>query len=113
MKLTDVRKIALALPESAEQPHFQYTSFRVKGKIFATAPPEGTHLHVMLGEHESRAAVADDPDHCELLPWGAKIAGVRVTLAKADPARVGELLEDAWRAKAPKTLVKKRDADQR
>lgn len=29
-------KIALAFPETTEAPHFEKTSFRVKGKIFAT-----------------------------------------------------------------------------
>ena len=30
-----VRKLALSLPESTEQPHHDMTSFRVRGKIFA------------------------------------------------------------------------------
>ena len=36
MKLADVRKFALALPEVAEAPHHHYGSFRVRGKILAT-----------------------------------------------------------------------------
>jgi predicted DNA-binding protein (MmcQ/YjbR family) len=31
-----LRKIALSLPETTEEPHFEKTSFRVKKKIFAT-----------------------------------------------------------------------------
>ena len=34
-----------------------------------------------------------------------KLVGVQVTLANADSARVSELLEEAWRRKAPKRLV--------
>lgn len=30
------RKLALSFPEVTEEPHFEKTSFRVKGKIFAT-----------------------------------------------------------------------------
>lgn len=30
------RKLALSFPEATEQPHFEKTPFRVKGKIFAT-----------------------------------------------------------------------------
>lgn len=110
MKLDEARKMALALPETGEQPHFHFTSFRVRGKIFATAPPEGAHLHVMVSEHDAKAAAAEDPKSFEALTWGAKIAGVRVTLAKADRERVRELLEEAWRKKAPKALIKKLDA---
>ena len=39
--------------------------------------------------------------------WGKrqKTDWIRVTLAKADRAQLCELLEDAWRRKAPKTIV--------
>jgi hypothetical protein len=33
VKLNDVRRFAMSLPEVTEEPHFAYTSFRVKGKI--------------------------------------------------------------------------------
>ena len=45
VNLNDARRIAMSLPEVTEEPHFEYTSFRVKGKIFATAPPDGANLH--------------------------------------------------------------------
>jgi len=38
------------MPEVTEEPHFAYTSFRVKGKIFATAPPDGEHLHIFVAK---------------------------------------------------------------
>lgn len=50
MTLAQVRRLALALPEAAEAPHFDYASFRVRKKIFATAPPDGMHLHVFVDE---------------------------------------------------------------
>lgn len=50
MTLEEVRILALALPETTEQPHFDYTSFRVKGKIFATAPPDGQRVYVFVPE---------------------------------------------------------------
>ena len=39
MTLDDVRSFALSLPETTEAPHHERTSFRVRGKIFATALP--------------------------------------------------------------------------
>ena len=105
MRLAEARKFALSLPEATEEPHFEKSSFRVRGKIFATVPEDQKHLNVFVDEHESRASVADDPSAFEELHWGVKLAGVRVTLANADSARVRELLEEAWRRKAPKRLV--------
>lgn len=34
IRLAEVRRFALALPEATEAPHFDYASFRVRGKIF-------------------------------------------------------------------------------
>ena len=47
-----VRRLALSLPETAEAPHHDMTSFRVAGKIFATMPPEGGRVHVFVGDEE-------------------------------------------------------------
>jgi hypothetical protein len=102
MELSEVREFALALPEAHEQPHFQRTSFRVRGKIFATALPQSDQLNVLVDEPEVRAAIAAHPGFCEELWWGKRLAGVQVRLAAADPQAVKELLEEAWRMRAPK-----------
>lgn len=100
----DVRSIALGLPETAEQPHFDMPSFRVRGKIFATLP-DSEHLHVMLGEEDIRAVVAEFPGACEEKWWGKRLSAARVTLPRLERALLIELLTDAWRNKAPRTLV--------
>jgi hypothetical protein len=43
--LAQARQFALSLPGVTEEPHFDMTSFRVRGKIFVTVPPDGTRLH--------------------------------------------------------------------
>lgn len=108
----DVREFALSLPEVTEQPHFDMSSFRVRGKIIATVPddpPGDEHLHVFVDEHEARAADAEHPAFT-VLWWGKRVAGVRVRLASAPPERVRELLVDAWRRKASRRLVREFDA---
>lgn len=105
MKLADVRTFALSLPETTEEPHFDMSSFRVKGKIFVTVPPSNDRVHVFVDEHETRAAVARDPAAYEELWWGKTLSGVRVNLAAAKRADLFELVEDAWRRKAPKRVV--------
>ena len=104
MKLEEARRFALSLPETTEEPHFDMQSFRVRGRIFATVPPDGEHLHIFVEEHSTRAAVAEDPPAYEERWWGKRLAGVRVTLSAADPQRVCELLEEAWQKRAPKRL---------
>ena len=110
MELEEVRRFALSLPGATEEPHFEKTSFRVRGKIFATVPPDEQHLHVLVGEGEARAAVADDSTAFEELWWGRQLKGVRVSLPAAPPHRVAELLEESWRRRAPKRLVAAFDA---
>lgn len=36
MDVSEFRKMAMNFPEAEEKPHFEKTSFRIKGKIFAT-----------------------------------------------------------------------------
>ncbi len=110
MELEEARRFALSLPEANEEPHFDKASFRVRGKIFATAPPDEQHLHVLVDEDEARPAVAEDSTAFEELLWGKQLKGVRVSLSAAPPERVVELLEDSWRRRAPKRLVAAFDA---
>jgi len=96
--------MALALPETTEEAHHDMSSFRVRGKIFATIPDDA-HLRVMVDEMEIRAAVAANPDVCQELYWGKRLAAVVIDLKRAKPLVVKDLLTDAWIGKAPKKLV--------
>ncbi len=100
-----VRKLALALPEATEQPHHDLTSFRVRGKIFATMPPDGGRLHVFLADDQVASYCAEFPDAVEELWWGKKLRGCRIVLAHADRALVSELLSESWMRRAPKSLL--------
>jgi hypothetical protein len=98
------RRIALSLPEAAEAPHHDMTSFRINNKIFATVP-DRTHLHVMVDEDETAMAVAECPSGCEELWWGKRLSGIRVDLTKIDRELLTELLTESWRRRAPKALL--------
>ena len=102
MTLDEARTLALSLPGSTEEPHFERTSFRVRGKIFATAPPEGGPLHVFVDEYAVGVAIGMDPQAFEELHWGKKLAGVAVHLGSAD----AETCATCWRnpgAAAPRS----------
>ena len=99
------RRFALALPGVTEEPHFGMASFRVRGKIFVTVPPDGGWLHVFVDPLAVAGYVAEDPAAFEPLRWGEKTRGLRVNLATASAARVREVIEESWRRKAPKAAV--------
>jgi hypothetical protein len=113
VKLDTARRFALSLPETTEEPHFEKSSFRVKGKIFATVPEGGRTLNICADPAEIRALIEEAPAAFEEIIWGKHVKAdwVHVHLAKADAAQVRELLEDAWRAKAPKRVLAAFDAD--
>ncbi|MHB8620520.1 MAG: MmcQ/YjbR family DNA-binding protein [Chloroflexota bacterium] len=104
LTVEDARRLALALPEVTEQGHHGFPSFRVEGRIFATLP-DAERLHVMVDYDDTCAAVAEDPIGCEELWWGKRLRGVHVHLGHADPVLVAEMLDAAWRLKAPKRLL--------
>jgi hypothetical protein len=113
VRLDTARRFVLSLPETTEEPHFEKSSFRVKGKILATVPEGGKHLHVNVDPLELEALVAADPDAYERIVWGKGEVSdwLRVTLAKAERDVVCGLLEDAWRRKAPKRVLQAYDAE--
>jgi hypothetical protein len=113
VKLTDARRIAMSLPEVTEEPHFESTSFRVKGKIFATAPPGGQYLHIFVADEDRELPLLLEPGAIEKLWWGGKVRGLRVTLHTAKKPMVAGLLKKAWLRKAPKTLATTQRAAER
>jgi hypothetical protein len=98
------RRLALTLPGAAEEPHFDRTSFRVKGKIFATAALDGSFMNIFVDDQEREMMTAVDPKAYETLMWG-KTPYLHVHLAKAKARDVEVLLQAAWKRRAPKNLL--------
>lgn len=104
MKLAAIRRYALTLPEVTEEPHHHLTSFRVRGRIFVTAPPGGDELRVFVGEADRDRAFVLYPGFVRKLWWGGRVMGLAVALPQAPPAAVRDLVFRAWAGKAPKAL---------
>jgi hypothetical protein len=104
LDIRNLRRLALSLPEVSEEPHFHLSSFRVKGRIFATVPPDGTYLNVFVDEPQREMMLAVDPAAYQALWWGQKVVGLRVDVSAAKSTDVEELLRTAWERKAPKSL---------
>ena len=101
MEWMSLRDLAMGLRGSTESPHHRYTSFRVRGRIYATAPREGGYLHVFVDEEDRERMILIDPDAYQPLGWGKKTVGLRVKLERAQRKDVGQLLRAAWRRKLP------------
>lgn len=104
MKISEVRRLALSLPETTEEPHHHLSSFRVKGKIFATVAPDGSFMNVFVDDVQRDMMVTVDPKAYESLTWG-KIAYLHVHISAAKVRDVKVLLRAAWERKAPKKLL--------
>lgn len=105
MTLAQVRKHALSLLGTIEEPHFDRTSFRVKGKIYATARPSDPHINVLVPEETREPALAMHPEYISRLLWGGKVVGIRIVLSSADSMIVKDLVSAAWKWKSQGSKV--------
>jgi hypothetical protein len=107
MTQDDVRILALAQPGAEEKPHFDRASFRVGGRIFATLPPRGDSVVVMLTPEIQDSVRQSHPDAFLPLPeaW-AKRGATELVLTGVPDDLLADLLRSAWRRVAPKSLLK-------
>jgi hypothetical protein len=123
----DVRRIALALPDSTEGDDRFAFSVRhgAKEKAFAFVwmerlepkqprVPNPDVLAVRVAnEAEKQALIAAAPDRFFTEHHYNGYPAVLVRLPAIDVDELAELLTDAWRTQAPKALVRAFDADRR
>lgn len=108
-----VRRIALSLPGAVHE----RGQYRVAGKGFAWNYPErvpGERARVertdvlvvrVPGEAEKAELLAADPDKFFTTNHYNGYAAVMVRLDAIDEAELTELLTDAWRSRAPRSLL--------
>ena len=105
MTADDIRAVALSMPQAVELPHFEKTSFRVAGKIFATLTPDGARLMVKLPEEIKEALKQSGPETILPLPGAWDRGGsTLIEVAAMDPGKVADLIRLAWRTTAPAKL---------
>lgn len=101
-RLAQIRRHALSLQAVTEAPHHDFSSFRVRGKIFVTVPPDGEHLHVFVPDEARDQALAVHPDCMHKLRWGSAVLGLRIRLADAPYGAVKQLVDAAYAARVAK-----------
>jgi YjbR len=102
VKINSVRTHAMSLEAVTEAPHHDYSSFRVRGKIFVTVPPAEEVIHVFVEEEDREPALALYPQFMEKLLWGGKAVGLRIALASANPGAVKALVSKAYETRVRK-----------
>ena len=101
----DLVALALSLPETAEGSHFGIRDFRVRSKIFMTLPGPDFCV-VKLTPDQQQMALATMPEHVAAVPggWGLK-GSSRLLHHSADREAIRELVRQAWRNVAPKSMA--------
>ncbi|MDO9407322.1 MmcQ/YjbR family DNA-binding protein [Patulibacter sp.] len=107
----DVRELALALPATTEKPSYGTPGFRVRDKLFARIWDGEPDVLVVWtgGLDEKEGLLAAEPDSLFTTAHYDGHPHVLVRLPKVDRDELADLLEDAWRARAPRRLVEERD----
>ncbi|MFN8668799.1 MAG: MmcQ/YjbR family DNA-binding protein [Gemmatimonadaceae bacterium] len=98
----DVRRLALALPEAHEGSHMGHADLRVRDKIFASLPNDPAVVSIKIAPANLDILVRSDPETYSDV-WGGRWVGVRLAGTTRDTLR--DLLADAWKLTAPKSLV--------
>ena len=116
----DVRRIALGLPDTSEQKSRELASWRVRDKGFVwerplrradvealgPAAPDGPILAARVADlGVKQALLTDDPDVYFTTPHFNGYPAILVRLDRIAVAELGELIIEAWLARAPKRLA--------
>lgn len=112
--LARLRKLCLDFPEAHEVEAWGSPTFRVRNKIFAmyAAPSESHRLErpsvwIKMTPQEQAILIGGDGDRFFSPPYVGKSGWIGIWLdRRPDWSEVRALLGDAWRATAPKKLVK-------
>jgi hypothetical protein len=116
----DVRRLALALPSTTEDP--DYFSFKVEGKAFVWAwreridprkprVPSSEVVAVRVAHELEKETLIDmDPDVFFTEPHYDGYPAILVRLAPIDLGMLEKVLADGWRIRAPKRLLSDLDA---
>lgn len=106
--LAQLRKAALALPETEEGTHFGMVAFAVRGKGFASVTKDGL-VQLQLSDEDTEAALEAHRSGERLVRMGTPI-GFRVPLAEINGKDLNALVRSAWAHRAPKRLAAKLSA---
>jgi hypothetical protein len=111
MKWEQLSKMGCELPEVVEDIWFRTPALKVRGKSFVRLKEDGTSVVFLLESVEEQEILIEAQKDVYFITdhykgWPAVLA----RLAKLRPAECRSRLEQAWRLKAPKKLIREFDA---
>jgi hypothetical protein len=101
-----VRQLALALPEVVETTAYGTPAFKVRKTLLARLKEDGETLGIKIEFGEREFRLMSDPEVFYVTPHYDGYPMILVRLAKIDRELMAELVHNAWRMVAPKTLLK-------
>ncbi|GAB2841694.1 MmcQ/YjbR family DNA-binding protein [Lentzea nigeriaca] len=103
----EVVESAKRLPEVEESTWFRTPSLKVAGKGFARLRTEAEGGLVLMCDLDEKAALLASGDPAfYTTPHYDGYGAILVDLDQVDPAQLAELVEEAWRIKAPARVRK-------
>ncbi|ANY06836.1 MmcQ/YjbR family DNA-binding protein [Pseudonocardia sp. HH130630-07] len=106
----DVVGIGSGLPEVEESTWYRTPSLKVRGKGFVRLRTESDDLLVVMCSLEEKEALlaSGDPAFSTTAHYDGH-GSILVDLERVDPQQLAELVEEAWRRKAPAAVVRRHD----
>jgi hypothetical protein len=102
----DVVALGTALAGVEESTWFRTPALKVRGKSFCRMKEDGETLVIQVVDLEDKEALLrSDPDVFFTTPHYDGYAYVLVRLDRIGRDQLAELVEDAWRLRAPKSLL--------
>jgi len=101
-----LRSFALSLPEVEEIETWDIPTFRVRRRMLAIMADDELTASIKASVDEQQALVKADPHTYSFAPYVGRHGWVLCQLPKTPLAVMEELLTEAWRATAPKRLVR-------
>jgi len=107
----DILDFVASLPETGERDYLEdSTIFTFRKSGIGLVSGDGQHLYVKALLSERDVMVESDPETYSEWWAAGRFGWVRVRLDRIDLDEARELVLEAWRLTAPKTLVKQYDA---
>ena len=116
----DVKRAAAELPEVAESTSYGTASLKVRGKSFCRMWGEREHRRDRVDDTEVLVVYCDADEKDALIesaggalfstPHYEGYGAMLIRLADVQPEDLADYLEDSYRLKAPKTLLRQLDA---
>jgi hypothetical protein len=104
--IAQVRKMALALPETSEVVTWETDlTWRVRDKIFVMGGPKSPSVTVKTSIQEQTELIAMAPQTYEFAAYVGRFGWTSIRLSTVDRDELRDLVVEAWRRTAPKKLV--------